>query len=356
MACYHPLTAIPLYKQSNGKVKYRIVPFIEDTIGKKEVCQDGVIRPIMMIPCGQCLGCRIKYSQDWANRMMLELDYHKTAYFITLTYDQEHVPRHKYTLGTYDPLTDTFVNESTGEVIDVFEVQESLSLEPDDLKNFFKILRQDQVRNHNGNKIRFYACGEYGSLTHRPHYHAIVYSLVLDDLKPYGASPKETGDSFQYYVSDRLDAIWGRGRVLVANVSWETCAYVARYILKKQSTKESDFYEMFNIYPEFTRMSRKPGIARQWFEDHPNEVYPEDRIHLAMKNSGKTIRPPKYYDKLYDAEYPEQMKKIKAQRREIAESLQKIKADSYSGSYLELLAAEELKFKQRISKLKRRVE
>ena len=172
------------------------------------------------IPCGKCEGCRIARSREWANRCMMELEYHDSAYFLTLTYDEEHVPRHWYA----DP--------ETGEAM------QSLSLEKRHMQLFWKRLRKAFPDDH----IRYFMCGEYGSTTFRPHYHAIVFGLHLHDLVP--VQDIQRGDvGYRYYYSEALQKAWSVveqkgeydtprirkpiGYVLVGQVNWETCAYVA---------------------------------------------------------------------------------------------------------------------------------
>ena len=153
------------------------------------------------VPCGQCLGCRLDYSRMWAVRCYHESQLHDKNMFITLTYDDEHVPW----------------SAVTGEQ----------TLVKKDLQLFWKRLRKhfDKL----GIKIRYYGAGEYGDYTNRPHYHAIVFGCDMDDKQLYKLS--ELG--FPYYVSDTLDKIWEKGQCLVADVSVDTCAYVARYVVKE---------------------------------------------------------------------------------------------------------------------------
>lgn len=104
------------------------------------------------IPCGQCLECRMQYARTWADRCVLELQSHESSYFLTLTYDNEHVN-----------WTDDYMH---------------MTLRKKDLQDFHKRLR-DRL----DYPIRYYASGEYGDITKRPHYHDIVFGLKLDDLE-----------------------------------------------------------------------------------------------------------------------------------------------------------------------------
>lgn len=140
MSCHKPLLAVPTNDVAgNGKRKY--VP-----IGAFEKFKNFDLRisfpGSIKIPCGQCLGCRMDNCRSWADRMMIELDHSKKAVFLTLTYRDEDLPMR------YDM--------STGEVVN--------TLQKRDLTNFFKRLRKRFA----GKELRYYACGEYGSRTHRP--------------------------------------------------------------------------------------------------------------------------------------------------------------------------------------------
>lgn len=331
MACYHPLTAIinPNSTTINGKKSIKIVPPLFDT---SKVPADL----IMKIPCGQCVGCRMEYSRQWANRCMLELQYHDSAYFVTLTYDDKHVPRSYY------------ADKETG------EAYTSLTLVKRDFQLFMKRLRKRFENDH----IRFFMSGEYGSNSFRPHYHAILFGLHLDDLKLYKQSPQ----GFAYYNSDSLQKCWSDpdtgepyGFAVVAEVTWETCAYTARYVMKKLTGKEAEFYSNFNIQPEFTLMSRKPGIARQYYDEHP-DIYKHDFINVKTDKGGKKFRPPRYFDKLYDLDHPEEMEAIRDVRKKMAIEAQKAKLQRTSVSPDHLLEIEERSFDRKIKTLRRPLE
>lgn len=202
----------------------------------------------------------------------------------------------------------------------------------------------------------FFACGEYGSQTFRPHYHVIVFGLHLDDLQLFSRSEQ----GFNYYISESVQRCWSVrvasdqregcvtplskyepiGHVLVANVTWETCAYTARYITKKLTGPEAEFYSNVNIEPPWSLMSRKPGIGRQYYDDHP-DLYDYEYISVSTPTGGRKFRPPKYFDKLYDFDEPEKSAEMKKIRQQMAEEAKKAKLEQTSLSYLELLQVEE---------------
>uniref|UniRef100_A0AAU8B6Y6 Replication initiator protein n=1 Tax=Dulem virus 106 TaxID=3145583 RepID=A0AAU8B6Y6_9VIRU len=339
MACYHPLVGIADgINPGTGKTHYKILPYNE------KYFTDAYYKDkVVTIPCGQCVGCRLAYSREWANRCMMELEYHDSAYFVTLTYNDDHLPR------SYYP------DQETGEALPSF------TLNKRDCQLFMKRLRKAKPDDH----IRFFLAGEYGDQTFRPHYHAIIFGLHLDDLVLYKKSPQ----GFLYYNSPCIQRAWSTvvtrensitplavpiGYAVVAEVTWETCAYTARYVMKKLKGADVEFYRKFNIEPPFTLMSRKPGIGRQWYDDHPG-LYDYDFINLSTKDGGRKFRPPKYFNRLYDVEYPDKSAELKAFRRAAAEAQKELKLQKTNLSYLDLLAVEEQALKDRIKPLERKL-
>lgn len=340
MSCYHPLKAFDIssvdgLSKNNKKnliIKSYNVNHLEKIKGKYIECYDDYrsdlceryIKDYIEIPCGKCIGCRLEYSRQWANRMMLEAKYHSQSWFVTLTYDDLHVPRSYYG----DP--------NSGEALP------SLTLCKRDIQLFFKRLRKQT-----GQNFRYYACGEYGENTHRPHYHFIIFGLDLNDLVFLRRC-----DNFNYYTSDTIAKAWSEydnytgdrtsfGFHMVCEVSWETCAYVARYVTKKLNGTAAEFYDTFNIQPEFCVMSRKPGIGRQYFDDNAADILKYQNIIISTPNGGIQFKPPRYYDKLFDIIVPDEMAEIREIRRRTAENATKMKLERTNLSYIELLEVAE---------------
>lgn len=282
--------------------------------------------PLVLLPCGQCLECRTRYAAQWADRIVLEARYHEQSFFITLTYDEEHVP--------------TVVDDNGNT---------NLTLVPKDLQDFIKRFRRQQQYYHD-NQVRFYGVGEYGHLHHRPHYHVIVFGAVLDDLRPMGKSKVGT----PLHTSETIEKLWSRGRVEVEPLSWESACYTARYTVKKLGKAETDFYKILGIVPEFTRMSLKPAIGARYLEDNMERIYKSDEILIPTTESVRHSKPPHYYDEKYDLFFPEQMASIKENRKDVAKEALKLKLDRFSGSYLELLENEHQKFINNKPNVKRR--
>lgn len=340
-SCKHPLKAYPTGLNPSGKTKYFICSYNSTHIeinqaGVAVACFDGkrspyaqrVIKEFIEIPCGKCIACRLAYSRQWADRCMLELDDHDSSYFVTLTYDDDHLP------------VNDFVDPVTG------EIGKTATLDKRDMQLFFKRLRRACDYRGDENKLRYFMCGEYGSQTYRPHYHAIIFGLRLDDLSLY----KKNALGQNLYNSEFLQQLWPYGYVVIGEVTWETCAYTARYILKKQYGNMAEVYDRYNFVPEYTAMSRRPGIARNYYEEHKDDIYKYDTIHISTKTGGKAIRPPRYYDKLYDVDYPEESKIMKEHRRRMAELTNQIKDRLTSLEYEQRLEVEERNLIDRVEK------
>lgn len=203
--------------------------------------------PPIKVPCGQCIACRLNRASDWATRIMHEKKMSGEACFVTLTYDEEHL--------TYSGDYATLVKE--------------------DVQKFLKRLRKEVAPK----KIRYYLCGEYGERGARPHYHLILFGLSKD------------------YAERVVPSVWLFGFVHVGGVTWDSASYVARYCTKLLTGPKKEWYHERNILPEFSLMSRRPGIGASWLEKYGNEV----KTHHNVVVKGRLTTPPRYYrDKVYE--------------------------------------------------------
>lgn len=348
MPCYNPLKAWPLNEPTkNNKMKYKItnnkVDHLElSTSGNWQPMYDKYHRPYLDsidtfidVPCGKCLGCRLDQSKAWADRCMLELKYHASSYFLTLTYDDEHLP--------------------FSEVVDDDGcISYNNTLRKSDFQKFMKRLRKAFPEQH----LRYFMCGEYGSTTYRPHYHCIVFGLSLNDLQIYKRSL--LGDN--YYTSNTLNSIWNRGFVVIGEVTYESCAYTARYVMKKanDSIDFKHLYDTLNVEPEFTLMSRRPGIGRQYFEDNKHRLFDSDFIYISTEDGGRKFKPPRYFKKLYDDAYGLDVEYISRQIDDSAKDflfssiLNKAKLEQSSLDRYEQLKVDELNASASLKKLLRK--
>lgn len=193
-------------------------------------------------------------------RIMHEAQMHGLSSFVTLTYDDDHIP-HDWSLRYSD----------------------------------FQLFVERVRRRYPG--ARFFMCGEYGDATLRPHYHACLFGVHFSDRKLFSKS----GAGSDLYTSSELSALWANGHASVGDLTFESAAYVARYVTKKLNKPDDDRLLRFDdngvcywLAPEFARMSLKPGIGANWWKKYGQEVLA--RGNVVMR--GVEMKVPRYYAKL----------------------------------------------------------
>lgn len=274
MPCYRPIRAyVSMHKTAKGK---------KEILFKKP----NKYREEIDINCGQCIGCRLKKAQTWAVRCVNELQLYDSNCFITLTYDDEFLP-------------------------------EDHSLNPKHFTDFLKRLR-DRIKPR---KIRYFMCGEYGDLNWRPHYHAIIFNYDFPDK--IRVQSRDVNNP--YYISTELSLLWKFGNHIIADANYDTCAYVARYLLKKVNGEKSEAhynrdvidwneytgeiysYKNVDLIKEYARMSLKPGIGKEWYEKYKKDCFPSDYLIV----NGYKVKVPDYYLKMFENydEYQARMQK-----------------------------------------------
>lgn len=267
MPCYHPMPAV---RMSDGSVKF---------VSRNKAGVEGTLE----LPCGQCIGCRLERSRQWAMRCLHEASLYDRNAFITLTYDDAHLPP-------------------------------GGSLSYPDFQRFMKRLRR-----RIGSKVRFYAGGEYGEQgTIRPHFHACLFGYDFPDKVFFKRS--SSGDKL--YTSKLLEFLWPFGISSVGDVTFQSAAYIARYCVAKRTGDAAKSWYACDefidengevrdsVTPEFNRMSLKPGIGSRWLDKFQTDVYPRDYVVV----NGVKVKPPKYYDVLFERENPGTFSEIVAQR------------------------------------------
>lgn len=236
MPCYHP---IPASQASPGQ-RVKLLP----PIGEAH----------LLLPCGKCLGCRAARAREWGERCRHEAACHDFNTFVTLTYDDAHLPA---------------------------------ELMPGHLAEFVRAVRQavrrgdDSLLSDRSRSVRFFASGEYGDINDRPHYHMIFFNLGCADKQIIA------GDEF---FSARLTELWSRGSVRCGSVSGRSASYVAGYTAKKLSCDRDGVVRQ----GPFLRCSRKPGIGLPWVR-----TYAEDLARGSVVTvDGQEMPIPRYYRKL----------------------------------------------------------
>lgn len=270
MPCYFPLHAYRGRSDDSGKTGITF---------RRSSSWRGVE---LDLPCGQCVGCRLERSRQWAVRCMHEASLYERNCFLTLTYDDEHLPRGSLSCSR------CVKPHVIGGSVCVAEFQD-----------FMKRLRKQF-----GAGIRFYHCGEYGELNGRPHYHAIIFNHDFSD-KLYFSGKAE----LSVYTSKALSSLWTAGFAVTGQVTFESAAYVSRYVMKKVTGERADAH-YGGRKPEYVTMSRRPGIGKGWYDKYKSDVYPRNGVVVR----GRVTRPPRFYDNLLGREDPSSLALMKIDR------------------------------------------
>lgn len=180
------------------------------------------------LPCGHCLHCRRRRLREWFFRLYNEsLDYARVS-FLTLTYNEESKPNNG-------------------------------SLRPSDLQSFWKRLRY-YLKKYNI-KIRYFACGEYGDRTQRPHYHAIIFGIAEE-------------------AEILIKRAWQLGFIMLKPAYIGSLRYVAGYVLKKLGTRQYQEQWLQGREPPFQRTSQGLGIGfLRRIKSFTPFAYIDDRIY-----------------------------------------------------------------------------
>lgn len=283
MPCFNPLRGFRA-RSANPETGKRPIVF---SVGA------GYADQAVSVPCGQCVGCRLEKSRQWAMRCMHEADLYERNCFITLTYRDDCLP----------------LNGSL------------------DLRAFQLFMKR--LRKKFGSKIRFFHCGEYGEQFSRPHYHACLFNFDFPDKVLFTVR-----NGVRLYTSLLLEGLWPFGFSTIGDVTFESAAYVARYVMKKVTgDSASKHYGSYTTddgvihlirKPEYITMSRRPGIGRGWFDKFSGDVYPDGRCVV----NGKLVQAPKFYDGLFEQINPEGFKALKAKRSVMTEE-RRLENDSF---------------------------
>lgn len=258
MGCFYPLAATQF---PNGEIIiHKRTPGIHQGSTPAHLGRD------LKLPCNQCIGCKIQRSQEWATRCLHESQQHQSNCFLTLTIADKSMP--------------------------AAAPDGSLSLRTH--QTFVKRLRHTI-----GSRISFYMCGEYGDKLLRPHYHYLIFGYDFPDK----VFVKTSTSGEALYESPSLNLLWTYGKAWIGQVTYESCAYVASYVMKKlNGDKALEHYRRqdeagndFWLEPEFNQMSRRPAIAQKWWEEFHHDVIVDDVI---VRKGGGLMKPPRYYDKL----------------------------------------------------------
>lgn len=262
MSCFSPIYALKLgaINPETGKERVKVLPRRVDS-SYKDWCDQYGQDNVLQLPCGHCAACIEQRARAWAARCVLEAAQYEANCFLTLTYSDRCLPKG--------------------------------GLCKEDFQKFIKRLREKT-----GRKIRYFGCGEYGEHTYRPHYHLIIFNWFPEDVRFL----KQSDFGGWLFTSKILQELWPYGHSSVGEVSYASCGYVARYCQKKLAKG--------NDTKEFCLMSKKPGIGENFVRNHLEEIYDTDKIY--MKDA--TVKPFRYFDKVFEAVDPDAFEVIKNER------------------------------------------
>lgn len=224
----------------------------------------------MQIPCGHCINCRINRANDWKKRILKECEKYENNHFVTLTYDDFHLPQNK-------------------------------SLNKRDVQLFIKKLRRFLDFHGYDKKIKYFCSGEYGDISRRPHYHLILINCDLSFMD-YKMEYIKNENNTNYYNSELIKKLWtdsngeSLGNNIVARVVKESVAYTTKYTLKKQYGDNADIYEKFKIIPEFMICSK--GIGIDFLNENIDKLAKSGKMMVSDGVNYGTYEPlPKYFKK-----------------------------------------------------------
>lgn len=257
MACYSPLEA---WRQPDST----LLTFLSRDRSRSDVSPSHTV---MLLPCGRCIGCLLDRSLSWAVRCEHEAHFHEENYFLTLTFSDKYLPS-DYSIRSWH-LQDFWKR-----------VRHALDLEADFFDGVFG--------GADAPSFKYYAAGEYGDENFRPHYHAIVFGLPLKKLGDLRYHAKS--NDFVLYRSSWLERYWPWGFVSVAEMSFETAAYVARYCCKKLFKEGPDAYAEVGLLPERSWISK--GLGKAWYEEFAAETWRDDNI---VNSRGHEMAVPRTY-------------------------------------------------------------
>lgn len=302
MPCYRPIRGF-YAKALNPTGKRSIVFSPSEALSTEHFDQ-------VILPCGRCIHCRLEKSRQWAMRCMHEASLYENNCFVTLTYSDENLPLN----GSLD-----------------YEAP---------------VLFMKKLRKKFGPNIRSYGCAEYGEKLKRPHYHLCIFNHDFHDKKPFNQKHWGNNDN-RLYNSNALESLWDLGHSSVGAFTFETAAYVARYVTKKITGPDAgDHYRSTNAYTgEITErlperaicVSRRPGLGAGWIE----KFGPYLQHHDFGVVNGKKMRSTNYYDKLFHLANPDEFEEIK-RKRKIKGMLSAEKSETFDGKRGRLYVMEEV--------------
>lgn len=306
MPCYHPITAVQ--PTDGGPLSFP----------KDEHLYLFNDYRTLQIACGKCHGCMLKRSRDWAIRSIHEAQMHKYNSYITLTLRTEYLTEDRtldhrwfkrFLRKTRSALRAACINPNTWPDL-LFTAKDLPPPAPPGSEgggdeanyNVKTLLRYARaIKKHDGTPVaattRYLMCGEYGEDNGRPHYHALLFNLDFRDRLYHKTTPSGS----IIYTSRTLEKLWPYGYSSVGDLTFESAAYVSRYIMAKRADGDKNYNildpdtgQIYSKKKEYNQMSRQSGIGSSWYNKYNADVTAKGKV-IAR---GHENNPPRYYDKL----------------------------------------------------------
>lgn len=226
-------------------------------IGEIKPDINGEVPAVYQVPCGKCYNCRKQQAFAWAVRIQMEQLCYKRdeCCFLTLTYDDDHVP---------------------------------YELDHKHLQRFLHTLRTILNR-QDGSKIRYFVAGEYGSKLGRPHFHMILFGY---DFFKDGVFFERSKSGGFLYTHDFITRSWPHGIASFGEVTSASAMYVAQYTTKKLVDSSADL--IGERKQPYIQMSRRPGIGQKYIIEHAKDIVDDGGLYL----NGNFVRINRYMMKL----------------------------------------------------------
>lgn len=260
---------------------------------------DGRAYNRLEVPCGTCILCREEQARQTAVRIYHEAQAYADNCFLTLTYADEHLPPYG-------------------------------SLRYEDLVKFWKRLRKVVLQRSKTDRtilprLRYYAVGEYGTRSLRPHYHACLFGHAFLHQRIICATSPHL-----LWTTAELEACWGLGQVRVGDLNFATARYTAQYICKKLRQKQryvrvdEETGELLALEQPRAFMSK--NLGKDWWTKWHQQTIDHDHVVI----DGQPQKPPKAYDRWLGEAKPETLEKIKEERRRTAQAEKLTEEESHA--------------------------
>lgn len=236
------------------------------------------------LPCGKCLSCRLDYSRQWAIRCVHEAKMHENNCFVTFTYDEKSLPKDgKLDYSHFQQFAQKLRDKIFWDYLKKSGVSNYWHSLTEGQK---KVFRKEHKNEFNKYRVSYFATGEYGDTTKRPHWHALLFNYRPADQRYKYTSDR--GD--RVFESEDLKQLWPHGISEFGEVTYDSAAYCARYAAKKLSHGMDGSHP----YEPISKKSSLNAIGKTWLESYWPDAFQNGYIVLP---DGSTCSIPRYYEK-----------------------------------------------------------